>query len=364
MKRAILHIGTEKTGTTSIQKFLFENRSKLCASGLLFPASAGFISNQRLVVYGKKAPEQDLAEPSLDVTDAIALSQWKEQFVTEHCAEVLAFQARHVGDSTVIYSAEHLQSRLTTVDEIKRIAHLLRPLFDEVRILVYLRRQDRYALSAHSTSVRGGNPNMFAFEQLNAVGPYYDYRMLLEQWSAVFSSHNIDVRIFEKDRLQGGDVVTDFCAVTGIDNSCPDLPQPASENEALSHTALMILRTFNALAANDPMLRDFSKHDLRSFLLDAVQPIQDEFGRMLPARSSATQFYESFREDNVWIAAKWLDDAGFEESFTQYPEEAAPMPVMDDLDAKLDTLIDDFAHSRQGYASSIRRVLSQKKRQA
>lgn len=364
MKRAILHIGTEKTGTTSIQKFLFENRSKLCASGLLFPASAGFISNQRLVVYGKKAPEQDLAGPSLDVTDAIALSQWKEQFVMEHCSEVLAFQARHVDDSTVIYSAEHLQSRLTTVDEIKRIAHLLRPLFDEVRILVYLRRQDRYALSAHSTSVRGGDPNMFAFERLNAVGPYYNYRMLLERWSAVFGAQNIDVRVFEKNRLQGHDVVTDFRNVTGVNNSCPDLPLPASVNEALSHTALMILRTFNALAANDPTLRDFSKHDLRPFLLDAVEAIQDEFGRMLPARSSAIQFYESFQDDNVWIAEQWLDGSGFEEGFAEYPEVAAPMPAMDDLDAKLDTLIDEFANSRQGYASSIRRVISQKKRQA
>ena len=56
MKRAILHIGTEKTGTTSIQKFLFQNRRKLLSSGTLFPESAGYISNQRLVVYGKNAP--------------------------------------------------------------------------------------------------------------------------------------------------------------------------------------------------------------------------------------------------------------------------------------------------------------------
>jgi hypothetical protein len=83
MKRAILHIGTEKTGTTSIQKFLYENRIKLGASGMLFPASAGFISNQNLVVYGKQAPESDLAPPSLDVNDATELAAWKEKFAQE-----------------------------------------------------------------------------------------------------------------------------------------------------------------------------------------------------------------------------------------------------------------------------------------
>ena len=61
MKRAILHIGTEKTGTTSIQNFLYSNRIKLGAQGILFSETAGYLSNQNLVVYAKKAPEPDLA---------------------------------------------------------------------------------------------------------------------------------------------------------------------------------------------------------------------------------------------------------------------------------------------------------------
>lgn len=360
MKRAILHIGTEKTGTTSIQKFLFENRSKLSSMGLLFPASAGFISNQRLVVYGKQAPEPDLADESLDVSDSVQLDQWKEQFVLEHCSEILAFQARHTDASSVIYSAEHLQSRLTRIDEIKRIARLLRPLFDEVRVLVYLRRQDRYALSAHSTSVRGGNPNTFAFEKLNAVGPYYDYRMLLEQWSEVFGADAIDVRVFEKAQLHGGDVVTDFCKVTGIDDSCPSMVKPESENEALSHTALMLLRRFNALAANDPTLLEYSKTEIRPYLLGEVQRIQDPYGRVLPSRSSAVDFYEQFREDNQWIAEQWLNGKGFNEDFHEYPETASTPPALDDLDERLSVLIDEFSHSRMGYATRIGRAIKQR----
>jgi capsular polysaccharide export protein len=37
----ILHIGTTKTGSTSLQNFLFSNRARLLEKGILFP-EAGF----------------------------------------------------------------------------------------------------------------------------------------------------------------------------------------------------------------------------------------------------------------------------------------------------------------------------------
>lgn len=350
MKRAILHIGTEKTGTTSIQKSLYENRIQLAANGMLFPASAGFISNQNLVVYGKQSPELDLAPPSLDVTDAEELAAWKQQFAHEHCAEVLAFQARHK-DSTLIYSAEHLQSRLTAVSEIKRIARLLRPLFDQVEVVVYLRRQDLYALSAHSTSVRGGKQKAFSFESINGQGPYYNYRLLLENWSEVFGQEALRVRLFEKPRLTGSNVVTDFQSVTGIDCLGLELVKPESVNEALSFTALSILQEFNKLDPSDSRLLGYSKPDVRVYLLEAVQNIQDSFGRVLPAKLAALTFYDHFKADNQWIADQWLGGAGFDENFDAYPEGISDEPEITDLDGQLDRLISKFSRSRSGHAS-------------
>jgi hypothetical protein len=361
MKRAILHIGTEKTGTTSIQKFLFENRIKLGANGNLFPASAGYISNQNLVVYGKQAPEADIAPPTLDVTDAEELCAWKETFAQEHCSEVLAFQERHQ-DSTLIYSAEHLQSRLTTVGEIKRIARLLRPMFDQIQVVVYLRRQDLYALSAHSTSVRGGNQESFSFETINAQGPYYNYRLLLENWSEVFGEEALQVRLFEKSRLIDNDVVSDFQSVSGIDKLRLDLDRPNSVNEALSFTALSVLRKFNKLAESDSRLLGYSKSDVRSYLLDAVQGIQDSLGRVLPARSSANKFYSCFKADNQWIAERWLNGRGFNENFESYPELIPGQPEITDLDEQLDKLISKFSRSRNGLLS--RKKFDQLKRMA
>lgn len=356
MKRTILHIGTEKTGTTSIQKFLYENRIKLAANGVLFPESAGFISNQNLVVYGKQAPEQDLAPPSLDVNDAAELAVWKEQFAQIHASEVLAFQQYHE-NSTIIYSAEHLQSRLTRVAEIKRIARLLRPMFDQLEIVVYLRRQDLYALSAHSTSVRGGKQQGFSFETINANGPYYNYRRLLESWSEVFGEDTITVRLFEKPRLIGNDVVSDFHSVSNIDNLGLELVRPPSVNEALSFTALCVLREFNKLQESDSRLLGYEKSDIRAYLLDAVQGMQDSYGRILPSRSSALAFYERFEKDNQWVADKWLNGVGFDMNFEMYPESASSEPVIAGLGTQLDRLVSEFSRSRNGYASRMGRAL-------
>lgn len=357
MKKAILHIGTEKTGTTSIQTFLFQNRFKLLVAGRLFPASAGYTSNRRLVVFGKRAPEADLAPHSLDVADPVALGEWKEQFVHEHCAEVMAFHARHPQDSTVIYSSEHLQSRLTSIDEIKRVARLLRPLYDKVSVVVYLRRQDKYALSAYSTSVRGGNQRLFSFEDIHSAGPYYNYRKLIENWTEVFGEDSLTVRVFERQRMVGGDVVADFCQLSGIDAEELGLEWPDAENEALSFTALSLLRAFNALDSADPRLQGIPRRKLRSFLLDKVQTIRDDYGHVLPTRESAMAFHEKFADDNQWIAERWLGAEGFEASFNNYPEQAIELPVVSDIEQRLDALIDSYPVPRRGFAKHLRKVV-------
>jgi len=337
MKKAILHIGTEKT--------------------------------QLLVVYGKKEPEQDIAPPTLDVKDAAALSVWKENFVQNHCAEIIEFQKRHT-NSTVVYSAEHLQSRLTSLEEIKRVARLLRPLYDEISVLVYVRRQDIYARSAHSTSVRGGEKRPFSFDNIHAGGPYYNYRLLLENWSEVFGADTLNVRLFEKPRLIGKNVVSDFESVTGIDKLSLPLLSPESVNEALSYTGLSLLRRFNSLDQTDPRLLGYSKPELRGFMLKAVENISDNHGRIMPSKSAALAFYERYRVDNQWIADQWLAGDGFNDNFDDYPEIATAEPNLPALDDQLDELLLQFSESRagqlsgKGYVSNIGSALKQRLRKA
>ena len=49
--RCILHIGTAKTGSTTIQSFLQQNRQDLLARGFYFPHSLGQANHEKLVAY-------------------------------------------------------------------------------------------------------------------------------------------------------------------------------------------------------------------------------------------------------------------------------------------------------------------------
>src|SRR5687768_8498632 len=51
MRTAILHIGTEKTGTTTIQEFLTLNRAALAALGWAYPTCCGRNGCHRLAMY-------------------------------------------------------------------------------------------------------------------------------------------------------------------------------------------------------------------------------------------------------------------------------------------------------------------------
>ena len=57
--KAIIHIGTEKTGTTTIQEFLHLNRSKLANQGVAYLQSPGLRNNRKLVTYCMKNNKVD-----------------------------------------------------------------------------------------------------------------------------------------------------------------------------------------------------------------------------------------------------------------------------------------------------------------
>ncbi|MEJ2523509.1 MAG: hypothetical protein P8080_11660, partial [Gammaproteobacteria bacterium] len=65
----------------------------------------------------------------------------------------------------------------------------LQPLFEEVRVRVYLRRQDELALSFYSQKLRAGfiPPSIMPLANLKRPRqPYFDFDALLSRWAAVF----------------------------------------------------------------------------------------------------------------------------------------------------------------------------------
>lgn len=322
MSHAVLHIGTEKTGSTSIQHALAHGGQALAESAVLYPRHWGRISHHRLVLLALDPEREETRREMLRIGGTKGRERERLLF-EKHERELQGFHRDHPA-GTVVYSSEHLQSRLHASEELERVRALLAPHHESIRVVVYLRRQDRLALSAYSSRLRNGHDSAFRFPPGADKPRYFDFLRLVELWSEVFGGENVTVRVFERERLHGGDVVSDFLELIGVD---PEALGPAAratqENERLDAEAQALLlgfnRGFGRVAASET-----TRHAaLRRAFLRWLAEADTDSAPYRPPRREAEAFYERFRDDNRVLADRWLDGAGFDESFDDYPETVA-----------------------------------------
>jgi len=130
MRTFHLHIGFHKTGSSSLQQALNRHPAELLAQGFEF-------------TLGKKGN-------SSGAIDASISGSGMSFRLNDRFAKMLAASR---GDR-VIVSAEHF-SYLHTVDAVEQVRAICGRYFDEARVIVYLRRQYRYAISFRQQAARG-----------------------------------------------------------------------------------------------------------------------------------------------------------------------------------------------------------------
>ena len=157
--KAIVHIGTEKTGTTSIQNFLYKNRKKLRGGGYHFLQSAGKTNNRALPAYCVDNDRIDDFYPQLGITTLEDRLTHERAFIREFEHE-LATLPKHI--HTVVISSEHFHSRIITEAEMDNVHALLTTYFDDIQIVCYLRDQITTCTSYYSTVLKSGDPSSFA----------------------------------------------------------------------------------------------------------------------------------------------------------------------------------------------------------
>src|SRR5256885_16234541 len=119
--KIILHIGIEKTGTSSIRQFFRQNREALRRHSVLYSEVAGAENHMALAA----AAQHDQKRDDLRTLYQIGTPQQVHEF-RRNFAEDLAQEAEQSGCSTMVLSGEHCSSRLTTAGEVGVLAKLLR----------------------------------------------------------------------------------------------------------------------------------------------------------------------------------------------------------------------------------------------
>jgi hypothetical protein len=309
MKRtAILQIGTEKTGTTTLQTFLAANRERLAARGYCYPRFCGEINHTGLAAFAMEAERMDPLRRAFGVhvpNDVAGMRQRLSE----------AAEAELANGSLAIFCSEHCHSRLISKGEVERLRAFLSQFFDEIRISVYLRRQDHLALSLYSTMLKsGGIPKKLLPDPL-AEDPYYNYDRFLALWEDVFGPKNVSVRLFERDALVGGSVVSDFLSTSSL-GALSEFVSVPNENGSISATAQEFLRLVNPYLVGP---KDAPSDALRGPIVAALSRFAPGPGAK-PDRSAARAFYETYRASNSAVAARHFPDRDtlFDENFDTY----------------------------------------------
>lgn len=203
---AILHIGGEKTGSTTLQSTLALNRAELAKRGILYSRAAGGSNHILLPLHATAGEGTEDLRAASGLTRAGTFANFMARF-----PEVLRAEAEASGAHTLVYSSEHLSSRIRDAEGVRRLWAVLGDIADEIRLVYYARPQEEVVVSAWSTMLKSGSAEPFDPAQILTFETLLDHAALVERWSPFFADRYWIFRPFQRAQLAGGDIVADFC---------------------------------------------------------------------------------------------------------------------------------------------------------
>ena len=234
-----LHIGLNKTGSSSIQKFCDQNRTALREHGIEYPEEGVFDSAHyglsRLLI-GKPVAEHVSLPDGLEKTIRSAVRR----------------------KAHVVLSSEYFS--VATAAEVQAVKEFFAPFDTEVKAIVYLRRHDQWIASLFNQALKTttnyqpwlGDIREYFIHCLGSPHVELRYSRILERWAAAFGHESIVVRPFEAGQFRMGELVWDFLGLVRA-----DAPQalreaglkPVRVNESIPEP---VLRTIAAVRAMNP----------------------------------------------------------------------------------------------------------------
>ena len=293
MPLTTLHIGTTKTGSSSIQKFLAENRKALRKQGILYPVALGKVPHNVIpaVTIGRFAATQHQTRYQL------CSEQDYRAFATGR-REQLAAEIAKKDPEHIIISSEHMHSRCHTKAHFQHLKRLIAPALEgrDLQIIVYLRPQIEHAISLYSTMLSHGlTEDIDTFVRARMTGSkrrYHDFQELLTTWQLTFPNASLKVRAFNTAKSLPEGVISDFMDLVRI-QAGPELTYPHRVNTGLNLWSAEAMRVFNSMNLS---LNTRAKKRVKTWIRQ-----QSAEGKPLPSLSLSHKFQESFKATNQWV---------------------------------------------------------------
>lgn len=316
MRKLWLHIGAQRTATTSLQSFMFRNAGPLNRSGYLYPFGV---------------------ERHKGAIDALLA---RELAVDDFAADL---QRRADSNAHPIHSVV-MSEEGTCLRADLSVLTRLREHFD-LRVVYTLRRQDRWLESWYFQNIKWQwNPVLsqitFAgFMARRAEFHWINYDRYVDHLERVFGPENIELIRFERAHMRGGPV-GEFARRIGLD---PDhfetlgfLP-PRHENASYSPAMAEFMRRLPIGIGSD---------DIRAALTDACAAVDRKVlghsgksSELLLPPAQRQALMAEYDPGNQALARRWF---GCDQLFDEpYPKPDTPLADMT-LPADTDSLMDRF----------------------
>ena len=212
-RRVLLHIGTHKTGTTSIQQFLRDHNDDLVAS-----AGASYATGFLLRIVHSELPLLTIRPHRM----------WpaRLRFPETQSSSWQAAAAAHVRDEVtaetpdvLVYLHEDL-SYLRHDDEFARLRNLLGD--RSVTVVVFLREREAF-LRSYASQLEGTgfelSDDSTSFAYVRPDSWLVDYDALLDGYRRCFGAENVEAFDYDEIMKQDGSVIPTFAELLGISRS-------------------------------------------------------------------------------------------------------------------------------------------------
>ncbi|KHD08079.1 hypothetical protein PN36_16180 [Candidatus Thiomargarita nelsonii] len=316
MKTVYIHIGTPKTGTTSLQTFFKINKTLLKQQGVYYPAEGSYYHNDGHHTLARAFYGENYHW--VDPNDFKYTKEWCTTQIRQHINEAEC--------NKILLSAERFW--FVSAKELRAILDQM-PLV--CKIIVYLRRQDKRLVSIYNQRVKQCRKdrthenfdNFIKIEIENKNSSFYHYPRITKLAKA-FGKENIIVRAFEKQQWYHQSLIEDFLKILGLSLK-PDFETTERQNESPPYELINLMKLLNRQShleieqqlrlnwrlRNLPLEMELQDYDplspqLRRKIMDCFQADNEAVAREYLGRRDGQLFYEPLPN----MAAPWKPYSG------------------------------------------------------
>jgi hypothetical protein len=280
-----IHVGTQKTGSTTIQTILSKNKQKLLKEGICYLGRFPKLARRIRIV-------SEFNEP---LANELKSKIWH----TVDSNPNKGIQAYVISNEK--YSGEKMISYRNAGAVAETLKYAVEKLPFNVKIIVYLRRQDTYIESTYAQKVYSGYTGTFD-EFMDHFGEDdFHWDQFIDRYAKVFGEKNLIVYPFDKKYLPESQSLIHHFGRTIGSEKLANYSDKAIANKRFSRNSLNIARITN---------QHLGKNERRRF-----REILKEHDEHLPnntffSTEERKRFLSNYRQSNQRVAEAYLNESG------------------------------------------------------